>query len=191
LFQVKRGVYPERARELDTLSEIKTLGVAAGYARKHDDDRYNSLIRRAMELNPSDSVPHYALTALLQTEGHTPEATLEFRTALQLGGDAPLVTLFDETLRKSDFPRTKRTVIETAIERLTTRAKTTYVSPRDFVERYLRINDNENALHWFGLAFAEHSSFLVQIAGDPLYDGLRTDPRFHAMLRRMRFPGAD
>ena len=181
----------ERARELDPLSEIKTLGVAAGYARKHDDARYSSLIRRAMELNPSDSAPHYALTDLLQKEGHTSEAALEFRTALQLDGDAPLVTLFDETLRKSDLPRAKRAVTETVIERLTTKSKTTYVSPRAFVEQYLRINDNENALHWLDRAFAEHSSFLVQITEDPLYDGLRTDPRFHAMLRRMHFPGAD
>ena len=181
----------ERARELDPLSEIKTLGVAAGYARKHDDARYSSLIRRAMELNPSDSFPHYALTDLLQKEGHTSEAALEFRTALQLDGDAPLVTLFDETLRKSDLLRAKRTVTETVIERLTTKSKTTYVSPRALVEQYLRINDNENALHWLDLAFAEHSSFLVQITEDPLYDGLRTEPRFQAMLRRMRFPGAD
>jgi TolB-like protein/DNA-binding winged helix-turn-helix (wHTH) protein/Tfp pilus assembly protein PilF len=181
----------ERARELDPLSEIKTLGVAAGYARKYDDARYSSLIRRAMELNPSDSVPHYALADLLQKEGHTSEAALEFRTALQLDGDAPNVTLFDETLRKSDLPRAKRAVTETVIERLTTKSKTTYVSPRALVERYLRINDNENALHWLDLAFAEHSSFLVQITEDPLYDGLRTNPRFHAMLRRMRFPGAD
>jgi serine/threonine-protein kinase len=53
------------------------------------------------------------------------------------------------------------------------------------------MNDNEKALHWLDLAFAEHASFLVQIAADPLYDGLRGNPRFQAMLRHMGSPGAN
>jgi TolB-like protein/DNA-binding winged helix-turn-helix (wHTH) protein len=180
----------ERARELDPLSVLKTLRVADAYARKHDDAIPTSLIHRAMELNPSDSSPHYSLAELMEREGHTSEAALEWHTALQLDGDQQLVDLFDKTLSKSAFPAAKRAVTETLLERIAIRAKTNYVSPRNFVELYVRIGDKENALRWLDMAFAEHSSFLVQITHDPAYESLGTDPRFRAMLHRMRAPGA-
>jgi TolB-like protein/DNA-binding winged helix-turn-helix (wHTH) protein len=180
----------ERARELDPLSVLKTLRVADAYARKHDDAIFSSLIHRAMELNPSDSSPHYSLGELMEREGRATEATLEWRLALQLDRDPQLVNLFDKTLRKSGFLAAKRAVTETLLERMAVRAKTSYVSPRNFVELYARIGDKENALRWLDMAFAEHASFLVQIAHDPAYESLGTDPRFRAMLRSMRAPGA-
>jgi len=181
----------ERARELDPLSVMKTLHVADAYARKHDDEISSSLLRRAMELNPSDSAPHYSLAGLIEQEGHASEAALEWRTALQLDGDQQLVNLFDRALSKSGFSAAKRAVTETLLERMIMRAKSNYVSPRSFVELYVRIGDKENALRWLERAFAEHSSFLVQIAHDPAYEGLRTDPRFRALLHRMGTPDAD
>ncbi len=92
--------------------------------------------------------------------------------------------------RKSGFLAAKRAVTKTLLERITIRAKTNYVSPRNFVELYVRIGDKENALRWLDTDFAEHSSFLVQITHDPAYESLGTDPRFRAMLHRMRAPGA-
>jgi hypothetical protein len=169
---------------------LKTLRVAAAYAQEHDDAMCTSFIHRAMELNPSDSAPHYSLAELMEREGHPSEATLEWRTALQLDGDQQLVDLFDRTSSKSGFPVAKRAVTETLLERMAARAKTNYVSPRNFVELYVRIGDKENALRWLDTAFAEHSSFLVQITHDPSYESLGTDPRFRAMLHRMRAPGA-
>jgi hypothetical protein len=149
-----------------------------------------SFIHRAMELNPSDSAPHYSLAELMEREGHASDATMEWRTALQLDGDQQLVDLFDKTSSKSGLPAAKRAVTETLLERMATTAKTNYVSPRGFVELYVRIGDKENALRWLDRAFAEHSSFLVQIAHDPAYESLHTDPRFRTMLYRMGAPGA-
>jgi len=181
----------ERARELDPLSVLKTLRVAAGHARKHDDVVALSLIRRAMELNPSDSAAYYSLAELMEREGHAPDATREWRTALRLDGDQQLLVLFDATLRKSDFPAAKRAIGKTLLARMTTIARTGYVSPRTFVELYARIGDKENTLRWLDQAFLEHSSFLVQIREDSLYEDLHSEPRFRAMLLRMRIPGVD
>ena len=126
----------------------------------------------------------------MEREGHASEATLEWRIALQLDRDPQLVNLFDKTLRKSGYLAAKRAVTGTLLERIAIRAKTNYVSPRNFVELYVRMGDKENALRWLDTAFAEHSSFLVQITHDPAYESLATDARFRAMLHRMRAPGA-
>jgi hypothetical protein len=144
-----------------------------------------------MELNPSDSGPHYALAGLSEREGSVSEATVEWRIGLRLEGDEELLNLFDKTFRSSGYSAAKRAVNQTLLARLVAVAKTSYVSPRHFVELYLEIGDRENALRCLDTAFAEHSSFLVQISDDPHYDSLRTDPRFRAMRRRMGAPGAD
>jgi TolB-like protein/DNA-binding winged helix-turn-helix (wHTH) protein/Tfp pilus assembly protein PilF len=180
----------ERARELDPLSVVKTLRLASAYAQKHNDAMCSSFIHRAIELNPSDSASYYSLAELLEREGQASEAALQWHTALQLDGDPQLLAVFDKTLPKSGFPAAKRAVWESLLDDLATTAKTSYVSPRNFVELYLRIGDKENALRWLDKALAEHSSFLVQIMQESLYKGLQTDPRFLAMLRRMRAPGA-
>jgi hypothetical protein len=52
------------------------------------------------------------------------------------------------------------------------------------------MGDRENALRCLDEAFAEQSSFLVPIGGDPTYNSLRGEARFGAMLRRMGVPGA-
>jgi TolB-like protein/DNA-binding winged helix-turn-helix (wHTH) protein/Tfp pilus assembly protein PilF len=182
-------VESERARELDPLSELKTLLVAAGYVRKHNDAVASSFLHRAMELNPFESEPHYAVAELMEREGHASEAPLEWRTALQLDGNQQLVNLFDKALRDSGFLAAKYAVSQDRLERMATRAKTSYVSPLRFLELYLQLGDNENTLRYLDAAFAEHSSFLVQIAHDQRFDGLSADPRFRAMLRRMKIPG--
>jgi len=144
-----------------------------------------------MELNPTDSAAYYSLAELMEKEGHASDATREWRTALQFDGDQQLVDLFDATLRKSDFPAAKRAIGKSLLAQMTTTARTGYVSPRTFVELYARIGDKENTLRWLDQAFVEHSSFLVQIREDSLYEDLHSEPRFRAMLLRMRIPGAD
>jgi hypothetical protein len=79
-----------------------------------------------MELNPSDGAPHFLLPELLEREEHASEATLEWRAAVQLDNDPPVVSLFDKTLRNSSLPAAKRAVSEILIERLAAKAKTNF-----------------------------------------------------------------
>jgi serine/threonine-protein kinase len=51
------------------------------------------------------------------------------------------------------------------------------------------LGDKEQALLWLERAFAERSHWLVWLRLDPRWRLLRSDPRFAAMLARMKFPG--
>ncbi len=180
----------ELARELDPLSVFKTLLVGDAYVQKHDDAHAKLWFQRAMELNPADGVPHFALSRLMETEGRATDAALQWRIGLQLNRDAKELAIFDKIIAKSGFPAARRAIVEKLLNETTAKAKTSYVSPRNFVELYLQMGDRENALRWLDAAFVEHSSFLVQIGGDPTYNDLRGDARFNAMLQRMGLPGA-
>lgn len=181
----------ERARELDPLSPIKTFLAAEALKERGDYVAAIRLIRRAMELYPSNSEPHYQLSNLLQQQGRATEAAVEWRTGLQLDGDSQLLARFDSTLEHADLSEAKRAVARMQIQRQLDQAKHQYVFPRIMVELYLQAGDKENCLLWLARAFDEHSSFLVEIAHNHKYSLLHSDPRFQEMLRRLHAPGSN
>jgi hypothetical protein len=50
------------------------------------------------------------------------------------------------------------------------------------------LGNRENALAWLEKEYQEHDDGLLELKEDPIYDPLRSDPRFQDLLRRMRFP---
>ncbi|HZE73029.1 MAG TPA: hypothetical protein VE135_26255 [Pyrinomonadaceae bacterium] len=53
---------------------------------------------------------------------------------------------------------------------------------------YIGLNEKDEALNWLERDVAEHSSYATFMAVDPVYDDLRDDPRFKAMLKRLKLP---
>ena len=53
---------------------------------------------------------------------------------------------------------------------------------------YAGVGENDTALTWLGKAFDERSHWLVWLRLDPRWDNLRLDPRFSALVSRMKFP---
>jgi len=54
-----------------------------------------------------------------------------------------------------------------------------------FVDAYLGLGDNEEALAWFEKAYAEHSNIVQWMKVHPYMDPLREDPRFQDLLHRV------
>ena len=53
---------------------------------------------------------------------------------------------------------------------------------------YTYAGNKDRALTSLDRAYEERSFGIAWLAVDPAYDSLRSDPRFAALLRRMRFP---
>lgn len=58
-------------------------------------------------------------------------------------------------------------------------------NPYDLAEAYVRVGENEQALHWIGKAFEQQNGMLVELKADPIWDTLRSDQRFADLLRRI------
>jgi hypothetical protein len=56
-------------------------------------------------------------------------------------------------------------------------------------EKATNISRDCAAIVWLEKAYKERSDFLLVLKVDPLFDGLRPDPRFQDLLRRIGFPG--
>ena len=54
-----------------------------------------------------------------------------------------------------------------------------------FVPAYIGMGDKDRALYWLERAYAQHSGAMVGLKVDPVYDTLRSDPRFQDLLRHV------
>jgi hypothetical protein len=50
------------------------------------------------------------------------------------------------------------------------------------------LGEKDLAFTWLDKAYKEHDPQLFQVKVDPLWDNLRSDPRFTELLKRMNFP---
>lgn len=64
-------------------------------------------------------------------------------------------------------------------------AKNDYIPPREKAIIYLGLNDKDSAIFWLEKSFQERSSASASINVEPLFDDLRSDPRFQAIVLKM------
>jgi DNA-binding winged helix-turn-helix (wHTH) protein/tetratricopeptide (TPR) repeat protein len=173
----------ERALEWAPLSfQIQFwLTVMIGLSR--DYDRLIAQSRLLIELEPASVVGHWQLMAGLRGKGMIEEATASQRKAAELSGGAPImVGWLGLTLGASGRVDEARGVLE----RLETMARTRYVAPSMFAWTYLGLRDLDRAFEWLDRAVEARDQIMMPIKSYVFFDPLRADPRFHALLRKMK-----
>ena len=73
-------------------------------------------------------------------------------------------------------------------EMLIARSDTAHVTPWQIGTLYTRAGDGELALDYLERAFEEHDPNIPYLSVDPIFDYLRNEPRFQAMIRRLGLP---
>jgi hypothetical protein len=53
---------------------------------------------------------------------------------------------------------------------------------------YTALGDNDEAIRLIEAAFHERTSLMVYLKTDSQLDGLRSEPRFRELMRRMNYP---
>ena len=73
-------------------------------------------------------------------------------------------------------------------EMMEKRSRATYVTPWQIGTLYTRAGKKDKALDWLEKAFEAHDANVPYLSVDPLFDDLRSEPRFQDLLRRLNFP---
>jgi Flp pilus assembly protein TadD len=68
------------------------------------------------------------------------------------------------------------------------RSQKGYVAPSNFAKVYIGLGDKDQALAWLEKGFPQRDFWLSFLKGDPMFDSLRSDPRFQDLVRRIGFP---
>jgi len=171
-----------RALELDPLSLIirQNLARALGYARRYDEAIAGE--RKVLEMDPSFYTAHFRLGAVLMATGDKEAALAEFRKALEVsrGGLIPLAYLGNAEARTGN----RREAVE-ILGRLAQLSKQRYIPAYYFAIVYAGLAQKDQAFAWLEKAYQERSDFFLFLRVDESLAGLRSDPRFADLLRRI------
>jgi len=149
------------------------------------DDAVKQL-RTVLELDPHYARAHSILGMTYEKQGRIDEAIAEWETAVDLtsGQSAVYRARLGRTLALAD----RRSEALEILRELTELAGREYVSPVVFVEIYIGLGDNDEAIDWLEKAYEERSAYMALLKVYKRFDPLRSEPRFQDLLRRMNFP---
>ena len=172
----------KRAAELDPLSPaaIADVGYPFYYARRYDQaiEHY----RRALELDSNFFWSHLWIGQAMVQQGRYPEAIAEINRAINLAGNQTRVIA---TLGHAYAVAGRRGEAQQVINQLQERSKQSYVSPYYIALVYTGLGEKDQAFEWLEKAYAERESYFNLFKVEPVFDTLRSDPRFVSLLKRV------
>jgi DNA-binding winged helix-turn-helix (wHTH) protein/TolB-like protein len=129
---------------------------------------------------------HSGLGQVYLQKGMFPEGITEFNKARDLTEDLPPAW---EELGYADARSGQRDEAIKILNQLQERAKRgEYVLPLGIAWIYIGLGDKDQAFVWLDKSFEERSDGMREIKTNPIYDPLRSDPRFSDLLKRMHLP---
>jgi TolB-like protein/DNA-binding winged helix-turn-helix (wHTH) protein/Tfp pilus assembly protein PilF len=176
----------DKARELDPLSISINFSLGWRFYMARQYDRAIQQLRNTLEMDPSYELPHLVLGLSYAQKGDFGLAIPELRKAVELSHGTPLMisALANVYARSGNKAEAERLLVD-----LSSESKTQYVSPYYFAVVYVGLGKPEEAIDWLEKAFADRSNGLVFLKVEPGLDDLRSNPRFVALQRKLKFPG--
>ena len=185
------GRFDEALRETEWVLEADPLNVpwlqGLGYTHclRARYTEAKTALAKAREIDPTYPLTPLTLAFVYLAEGEPEKAVQESKHASELARDAPQYRgALGYALARAGFGVPAREILD----ELLALAGSSYVSPAVIAWVYIGLGDHEKALDWLEKAFAEHATVLVSLRTFPLFDDLRSNLRFEALINRMRFP---
>jgi serine/threonine protein kinase/Tfp pilus assembly protein PilF len=173
------------ASELDPFSSDMHLCFGWHCLATADDDDAIELARKGLQMDPQNAWAGVILGWAYEQKSMIKEAIIEFQNALShwKDGSLPLAALghaYGISGQKKEA--------QGILDRLLEKSKRTYVPGYDIAAVSLGLGEKDQAFEWLSKAVEERSGFLVYIKCDRRFDGLRSDPRYEALLKRIGLP---
>jgi serine/threonine protein kinase/Tfp pilus assembly protein PilF len=170
----------QRTLELDPVSPLfnGSLAYKLYSARRFDEAIEQE--RKTLDMDPSMPAAHYVLGAAYAAKGMYREALAEFEKLPDRRRDVYGAYVHARLGERSQALR--------ILDELKGASKQEYVSAYSFAVIYLGLGEKDQAFAWLEKAYEERSFLLPYLKVDPIWDPLRSDPRFADLVRRIGLP---
>ena len=177
--------FASRARDLDPASPNARyhLGLAHYFARRYDEAITQFL--ETLDLDPHFGAAHVMLGRVWVARGQPERALDELARARSLLGSRPdVVTPNAYVLAKAGRGREALASLD-ELQRISTPRSP---APFRIAYVYVGLGDKDRAFEWLHRAIEARDWQLGMLNVEPAFDGLRSDPRFAALLGRVGLP---
>ena len=177
----------KRAQELDPLSPILSfeLGMASYYNR--DYDQAIAYLQKTLELDPDFPPAHGQLPAAFEQKGMYDKAIAGFQKGITLRGGSEWYFSFSG-LGHVYAVSGKTSEAQVMLNELKQLSEREYVPADGIALIYAGLGEKDQAFAWLEKAYGERSFNLAWLKVEPRWDGLRSDPRFADLVRRVGLP---
>jgi TolB-like protein/Tfp pilus assembly protein PilF len=171
-----------RAVELDPVSAQGNFILSQSLHEARRYDEAISQLGKTLDLEPRFWPAHLYLGKTLAEQGHYQAAIEELKKAGNFTSEpyATIGYVYGRMGRTTDAHK--------VIADLQDQLKTGYVAPTNFVTVYIGLSDKDHAFAWLEKGFQQRDFWITFLKGEPIFDPLRSDPRFQDLVRRVNFP---
>ena len=172
----------QKAEELDPRSLLINTDHGEFFYFTHQPVQAIAQFKKALALDPTFVRAHFLLGRAYVQNGQCAEAMNEFQKARSLvAGSMEMLGAVGQGYAWCGT----RAQAQQVLEQLQEMAKQRYVSPHWFAATYAALGDKERAFEWLNKAFERRFGPLIYLKVNPIWDPLRSDPRFADFVRRV------
>ena len=170
-----------KAVELDPLNPFfqASLSFYQYWGRQYDDAIAQA--RKAQAMDPNSTLARVLLGLSFLKKGDTAGAIVELEKTKAPDPGA----WYQGFLGYAYAISGERAKAEQALRDLEQLAKRQYVSPTAFATIYLGLGEKEKCLDWLEKAYEQQDSACWYLKIDQIYDRVRTEPRFQALVEKI------
>ncbi len=173
------------ANELDPLSPVILGNLGHVYLELGEVDAAFEQYRKAIELYPNNPGLHNSLSYVYLKQGRTAEALAEAKTAVELSNRANgHLSLLGYVYAVSGYQNEALAIVKELEEKYPKHQ----ADGIDIAGIYTGLGNKGQAFEWIEKQFQKRSSQLTAVKTEPVFEHLRSDPRYRDLLRRMNLP---
>jgi eukaryotic-like serine/threonine-protein kinase len=172
----------KRASEIDPASLAIASDYGIGYYFARQYDKSIDQLKKTIEMDPHFVRTHFYLVQPYLQKGMPDAAFEELVKGMIADGDS--IKLIEETRKiyaRAGFPGLAKFQLE--------RGFAFSIDDRlyDSTRNYAIIGDKDHALMSLEWSYQAHKDIMITINTDPVWDKFRSEPRFIAVIKKMRF----
>ena len=171
------------ALELDPISCMYIGFFALILYRARRFDEAIAQCHKALEINPNYANALWFLALSLEQKGQLAESIEKFEKAFSLGGGPPCRALLGRAYALAG----ERAKAESILEELKSLSHQQYISPFDIAVVYAGLGDLTSTFQLLEQAYQQRVFRIIELTF-PMFDNLRSDPRWQDLVRRIGLP---
>ena len=172
----------QRLLELDPLSPASRNHLGWHYLYAHQFDRAIEEYRQVIALDPNFAEAHRQLAEAYAEKGRYDDSVAETLKRWELIGRADEVPSLKNAYASFGW----RGFWQERLRLTLQRSKSSFMSPAGTATIYAALKDAPQTLSLLERAYREHDIDLVYLKVDHGWDGIRSEPRFQELMKRMK-----